>query len=73
MVIPTRSDNLRAQAEMLKMAADYMAEARKLLKTVVDLRFVLGEMTHGNGALADIIHYLGEFAEDIKLVKVPEE
>ena len=57
---------------MLQIAAANMAQARTQLRMVVDLRAVFGEMTKGNGTLADIIHYLGEFAEDIKLIEVPE-
>ena len=73
MSLPTRSDNLDRQRDLLVIAALDMAEARSALKKVVDLRAVFGEMTKGNGTLADIIHYLGEFAEDIKLIEVSEE
>jgi len=73
MGLPTRSENLNQQRSLLQIAADDMSEARIMLKKIVDLRFALGEMTQGNGTLADIIHYLGEFAEDIKLIEVPEE
>jgi len=62
---PTKKDELR----LLQMAECHMIEARRELKAVIDLRFVMGEMTEGLGVFSDIITYLKEFAEEIRMIR----